>query len=356
MKKIYALTMLAIALLGLVNVGFAQTYTAVDNGNWGDASNWDINGKPPAVVNNGHITINSGVTLVLNTSVELRGTTVLEIKPNAGIYVPFSSTVQSDPHFAIIMYYGEPSNVVLDAATSKIDNTSGGLYDGVILRVPFPTANPPYIDVQRVGWQSTGWNQKIITGPSTLNSVGTLPVYLSRFEAVLNNDVVNLSWTTEQEINSDRFEVQRSSDAAHWSTIGTVAAKGFSSIQADYSFTDESPSSGVNYYRLHIVDRDGKFENSPIRVVRGSVINGFKVFPNPAKDFVYVTLGSDASAQLSIRLVSLQGQVLQEARFVKAAGTTISLPVSNYAKGTYLLQIIGENGVTKTSKLFISNR
>ncbi len=356
MKKIYVLVTLAIALLGLVNTGLAQNYTAVESGNWGDAANWDINGKPPASVNNGRITINSGVTLVLNTTVELRGTTVLELKPNSTLFVPFSSTDPSAPHFAIIMYYGEPSSVVLDAATSKIDNTTGGPYDGVILRVPFPTRNPPYMDIQRVGWQSTGWDQKTITGPATLNSIGTLPVNLSRFEATLKDGVVTLSWTTDQEVNSDHFTVQHSSDASHWSTLGTVDAQGFSSVQVNYSFTDESPSSGVNYYRLVMVDRDGKSQNSPIRVVNGTAISGFKVFPNPAKDYVYVTLGSDAAANLSIRIVNLQGQVLQETRYSKAAGTTVSLPVSSYAKGTYLLQIVGENGVIKTSKLVVSNQ
>lgn len=357
MKKLYALTMLAIALFGVLNAGLAQNYTAVRSGNWGDGRNWDINGKPPASVNNGRITINSGVTIILNTTIELRGTTVLEVKPNAVIYIPFSSrdSLTSIPHFAIIMYAGEPSNIVLDASTSKIDNTSGGPYDGIIIRTLNPGGTPAFTDKQRVGWQSG--QQKAITGPAAMNSSGTLPVNLSRFEAVLNGDAVNLSWTTDQEINSDRFEVQRSSDAANWQTIGTVSAKGFSSVQSDYSFTDESPSGGINYYRLHIVDRDGKWENSQVKAVRGSAINGFKVFPNPAKDFVYVTLGSDAPAQLSIRLVTLQGQVLQETTYRKAAGSTVSVPVSNYTRGTYLLQIIGENGATQTTtKVFLSNK
>jgi hypothetical protein len=101
---------------------------------------------------------------------------------------------------------------------------------------------------------------------------------LVNFNAVLDNNVVNLSWTTAEEINSNHFAVERSADASHWQAIGTVTAKGFSSIAVNYSFIDESPSSGVNYYRLQIVDNDGKYKYSAVKVVRSSLTKD-SVFP-----------------------------------------------------------------------------
>ena len=40
-----------------------------------------------------------------------------------------------------------------------------------------------------------------------------VPVELTSFSAELNNDVVNLSWTTATEVNNQGFEIQRKLDA-----------------------------------------------------------------------------------------------------------------------------------------------
>ena len=54
-----------------------------------------------------------------------------------------------------------------------------------------------------------------------------LPVILVDFNAVLNNSkTVDISWSTQQEINSSHFDVQRSNDGVNWNVIGTVKAKG----------------------------------------------------------------------------------------------------------------------------------
>ena len=195
-----------------------------------------------------------------------------------------------------------------------------------------------------------------LTGPGTLNSAGTLPVVLVDFNATLSDGAVDVSWTTEAEINSDHFNVQRSNDGTNWQTIGTVSAQGNSETAVNYSFTDKSPAASVNYYRLQSVDKDAKYSYSEIKAVRGSLIKGYSIFPNPARDNVYVTLSDAATSEITIRLINQRGQVLQEKILSNAAGTTVSLPVRNYAAGAYLLQVKTADGTQQTKKLIINHQ
>jgi hypothetical protein len=83
-----------------------------------------------------------------------------------------------------------------------------------------------------------------------------LPVQLINFGVTENRGKNLLQWTTAVESNSDYFSIERSSDGKNFTAIGTVKAAGFSSTDINYSFTDASPLTGINYYRLSQVDKD----------------------------------------------------------------------------------------------------
>ena len=94
-----------------------------------------------------------------------------------------------------------------------------------------------------------------------------LPVKLSSFLVQKTDNAVKISWSTEQEINSSYFVVERSADGRNWNNIATVNAAGNSSIRMDYSIYDNAPMKGINYYRLKLVDKDGKYDYSVTRTV-----------------------------------------------------------------------------------------
>ncbi|HMC96305.1 MAG TPA: M36 family metallopeptidase, partial [Flavobacteriales bacterium] len=85
----------------------------------------------------------------------------------------------------------------------------------------------------------------------------TLPVELLDLHAWPNSRGILLTWTTATESNSDRYDVERSTDGEHWTRIGTQAAAGNSMAMLEYDFLDDAPKTGVNYYRLHMFDLDG---------------------------------------------------------------------------------------------------
>jgi hypothetical protein len=366
MKKFYLLTIGFILLLA--NTTFAQ-FVATNSGNWSSNATWAPGSKPSNPCNACTITINANVVVTLDVSIRFTGGTVLTIGSDASspsaLLIPTSGGTSIATGFNILLDASNPNNkIVLRNGFSALTSIPGGLYDGVFADVANGT-----IDIKLIGnanMQSLFFAgqplaspvqfppNSSLSGPGTLSSSGALPIILDHFNAVLDGNKVDLEWTTLVEINSDHFAVERSDDGSHWQTLGTVAAAGNSETKINYSFTDYSPSSGANYYRLQMVDRDGKFKYSPVKVVRGSLIKGFSVFPNPAREFLNVSVSADAPAQLTFRIVNPFGQVLLDRTFTNAAGTTVSLPVQNFPAGNYILTIAGKDGSSNVNKFMIA--
>ncbi|HEV2483737.1 MAG TPA: T9SS type A sorting domain-containing protein [Puia sp.] len=202
-----------------------------------------------------------------------------------------------------------------------------------------------------------------VYGPSTIGSAGVttgmpLPIVLENFTATLNSDkTVTLDWNTAQEANSSHITIQRSADGENWDEIGMVQAKGNSALTTAYSFVDEHPLSGNNFYRLQLVDIDNSFTYSEENVIHTSTIGAISFFPNPAHDYVNVSLGNalQTGETVSVRLISLGGQVMQEQRTAANAGTVASFRVSNYAAGIYILSVAGQDGTQESRELVIGH-
>lgn len=111
-----------------------------------------------------------------------------------------------------------------------------------------------------------------------------LGVELVEYNATLIHRETHLNWTTNSEWNNDYFDIQRSTDAVHFETIGRVAGQGTTSLPTQYHFIDSYPISGSNYYRLQQVDFDGTVTYSDPRTI--IMESGHELYPNPAKDIL----------------------------------------------------------------------
>jgi hypothetical protein len=91
-----------------------------------------------------------------------------------------------------------------------------------------------------------------------------LPVELSTFELGVKGRDVVLNWSTETEKNSDRFEIQRSTDSQNWEVIASVKAANLSNSTKEYSYTDRKLQTAKYKYKLKMIDNDGTFTYSKI--------------------------------------------------------------------------------------------
>ncbi len=114
-------------------------------------------------------------------------------------------------------------------------------------------------------------------------TAASLPVILNDFSVSSIEGEVHLKWSTEVEIATDKFVIERSQSGQNFESIAELKSEGSSTQGNNYTIQDSDPIIGNNYYRLKIVDLDGSYNYSNIRLVRvksGETI--VTVYPNPA--------------------------------------------------------------------------
>ncbi|MEO8721852.1 MAG: T9SS type A sorting domain-containing protein [Ginsengibacter sp.] len=172
-----------------------------------------------------------------------------------------------------------------------------------------------------------------------------LPVTLIDFTVTPKGNDALLTWSTQQEINSKSFNIQRGYDGQHFEDIGSVNSGGTTYGISKYSFTDESiiiSGKPVIYYRLNAIDKDGKSALTNIISLR---INGnsqwsVRLLSNPVKDFVSLLLNNiNGKLQLSVR--DMSGKIIYTKSMENINGQ-ITLPVP-LQSGMYLLEVVTNN-------------
>ena len=122
-------------------------------------------------------------------------------------------------------------------------------------------------DVEIIFVANGVWINPLILDDISINQ-SALPVELSHFEVALTHEsAAEIRWTTASEINTEFFEVQKSSDGIEYSAIGQVLATGSSHESTSYRILDKSLQSGTYYYRLRMVDLDGSFAYSSVQSI-----------------------------------------------------------------------------------------
>jgi hypothetical protein len=173
---------------------------------------------------------------------------------------------------------------------------------------------------------------------------GTLPVTLEGLRAVKDGSKSKIEWKVGIEDNVKGYEIERSSNGVGFTRIGYVPATGAS----NYSFTDQSTLSGVNFYRLKTVDIDGKYAYSFIVSINNRAGSFVKVFPNPASDRVYVQ-HTQAASGAQIKVISMEGRLMQSTRIAENTAQTI-LDIQKLPAGLYNLIYDYGNGEQMVSK------
>jgi hypothetical protein len=373
MKNFYTLTLvfsyLFFSLSSSAQTYSGGTYTAVTTGNWHNTSGsiWEPS-EPPQNCSNCLITVNVNGTVNLNTNVTLSNGSAVVIGGTGNttlLSIGNSGASGFSGSYSIIMANdGTNSTLQLVNSGAIVSAGGAGTYDGILISYVSGAITEYF---KQIGTAPADFNGNTVTlndpaaygtlkaGPVTLSSTGTLPIILADFNAVVDNSQVNLTWTTQLEINSDHFVVQSSTNAgSSWNNIGTVAAHGNSSTPINYSYTDTKPANGTTEYRLEMVDKGGSTAYSTVVAVRIGLATSVSIYPNPASTYVNVVLGGSATGNVTIRLMNTTGQVLMEKTASNAAGTTVPLTVSNFPQGDYLIVVVGSDGTQQVNKLLIA--
>ncbi|WP_025761832.1 T9SS type A sorting domain-containing protein [Dyadobacter tibetensis] len=177
-----------------------------------------------------------------------------------------------------------------------------------------------------------------------------LPVKLIAFEAKAENQITNLSWSTSEEVNSERFQIEHSMDGKKWNPIGSVDSKGSGNNVERYAYQHSNPVQGTNLYRMKMIDLDQTFTYSRIVSVKIDEIlqKGF-LYPNPSTNMVWIG-EIDLTKVTKVQILNTNGKVVLETSSVDANG----IPVNSLTNGVYVLNASIENGGIKTFKIVIN--
>jgi hypothetical protein len=176
----------------------------------------------------------------------------------------------------------------------------------------------------------------------------TLPVNLTSFDVSLVNKKIAATWSTSVEKDASHFVVQRSTNGVEFTDAGIIFTEGNSTASRSYSFRDPVSTSGkgVLYYRLKIVDLDGKFEYSTIRLVKLGESDGrleLQAYPNPVVNELRITIPESwQNKQVVYELYTGDGQLLK--RFLnKSATQTEVISMQYYQPGSYVIKALNDN-------------
>jgi hypothetical protein len=196
--------------------------------------------------------------------------------------------------------------------------------------------------VTQNGYRFIGSLDNIVTfSPFTVGSAeDVLPVTFTSFTGLKDGNAVRLNWETSSEQNSAYFDVERSTDGVNYSSIGKVNGAGNSATLRKYSFTDNNPATGRNFYRLRQVDLDAKFEYSKTISVNMAANAAVSIYPNPVQSNMMVEYPKVGRGAI-YKVISMDGRVMQSG-VLQENSSQQNINLGNLQRGNYILVIQNE--------------
>lgn len=165
----------------------------------------------------------------------------------------------------------------------------------------------------------------------------TLPVQLLDFSGTKQGRESQLQWITAGEENTRDFVVERSADGEHYQSIGSIAASG-NGHGAHYTFRDEAPLNGNNFYRLRVNEEDGAYSYSNIVKLNFAAAQMFTVAPNPAVEQFTITISS--TPPVMMQMTDMNGRVVKE---MMLNNTVTPVSTSGLSKGVYIIRLLADD-------------
>ena len=199
-----------------------------------------------------------------------------------------------------------------------------------------------YLLIDGNGGASSSYYIEALTGCQSCIVNSILPVKFLSFVASLKDKKTDLRWSTMNELNNQYFQIERSADGLNWKLLTTIEGAGVRSEGIrNYKSVDDSPLTGLNYYRIRQVSTDGSVRYSEIRVVNNKMLEGLHIFPNPGRDLFTIS-GMEKGRMHQIRVLDINGKLIQSA----VTGNDIyRLQMNEAAPGMYLIQIDGKENL-----------
>lgn len=188
--------------------------------------------------------------------------------------------------------------------------------------------------------QQTGVNQM---NRFTLGSSDDpLPVHFVYIKASNQEGKSLIQWKVTNQDVKDIYLVERSVDGLHFLPQAQIYATRVFDKEQEYSWVDELPGYGSNFYRIRQLEPDGSFTLSAVCHIRhtSALLEGVAVYPNPVMNMTQIQIKSVSERWEDIFLVDLHGRRLEYKRVLLKPGlNSIAWDLSQYRTGLYVFQL-----------------
>ena len=191
---------------------------------------------------------------------------------------------------------------------------------------------------------------------------GILAVKYYSFDASVSGNAVICNWVTEEEINNNYFELERSFDGVNYNTAAIVfSAESNSGTVESYKYKDNATilqNKSIVYYRIKQVDKDGGASYSKVVTVRlkADAISSLQLSPNPFTEKLIIKVDAVENAPVVTRIINTTGQIVATAKSTISKGPN-NVQIANLnalSKGIYVVQVL-INGVVTGNQKVIKN-
>ncbi|CAF3811738.1 unnamed protein product [Rotaria sp. Silwood1] len=249
-------------------------------------------------------------------------------------------------------YFKEDYEFITPTSTDYLDE-----HNGRFCKTPeYPNGTYCYFATVDVNHNSaypyvvgpTFYGNKVVTKVATIPGGATtytgpiLFVESIDINGYLNDKGTVLNWTTTNEKDVKYFAIESSNDGISFSKVGEVASNGNSNNK--YSFTDWGTFINTKYYRIKIVDVNGKYAYSKVISFYQNKTIDIGIFPNPVADLLIMQANGIVKNSMEITLANAMGQIIKKQQFLQ--GSTICyVETRDLTNGVYFVSV--NEGINK---------
>lgn len=328
MKQLHLLALAFCLLSSIISFAGTPVITAIKNdGRWSASTTWNLNRVPA-----------SGDSIIIPANKKI---ILDDIAALNNVVIKVSGTLQFQDTYSWLLLNSTSSIIV--STGGKIDGTKIGLQ---FITIGYSTVFSAVTDITgpKIASYSTGANF------ITFNE-NPLPVKFLGFTLTAQNNSVLVQWSTSEEVNASRYQVESSTDGINWTVAGSVAAAGNANNVNNYTFTDKSVSSKTTYYRVKEIDIDGKFDYTIIRSIQLQNANtGVNVIAAQGK--VALQFATQVAGKVNVTIYSLSGQMISKQTLNAPIGQVV-LNTNNSLKGNYVVTVQSEQNVLTSKQVIL---
>ncbi|MBS1654507.1 MAG: SGNH/GDSL hydrolase family protein [Bacteroidetes bacterium] len=177
-----------------------------------------------------------------------------------------------------------------------------------------------------------------------------LPVAFKSFTASAQNTSILLKWSCEDEGPGTAYELQRSNNSNQFQKIASIT----SNFSGSYSYTDDQPFTGKNYYRIKISEPGHESYSKTISVeIKGTDV--YKIyFSGVAQSLLTAEISSSRNTNVMVQIINSEGMLIrrQYLYLIKSTQNKITFSMGSEPAGIYFFTIRDEKGTLVSKQFF----